>query len=133
LILVYAVDTKPAARQLALELGAEEAFDLNQLTNQTNKGFKVDITIDFVSSAQSQFHFPTVVVRARLIVSFLSVLAFAGAFNALRGDSSHYPDFAKAVMVGISSETLSFSLIDALASGISGWCPIVPVSYRDGI
>jgi alcohol dehydrogenase, propanol-preferring len=60
--LVYAVDTKPAARQLALELGAEEAFDLNELTNQTNKGFKVDITIDFVSSAQSQFHFGAGVV-----------------------------------------------------------------------
>ncbi|KAJ7666936.1 chaperonin 10-like protein [Mycena polygramma] len=52
---VYVCDFKPAARKLALELGATEAFDLIQLTNKTAAGFTVDTTIDFVADNQSSF------------------------------------------------------------------------------
>jgi propanol-preferring alcohol dehydrogenase len=51
---VYACDFKPAARKLALELGATEAFNLIELTNKTAAGFTVDTTIDFVADNQSQ-------------------------------------------------------------------------------
>jgi propanol-preferring alcohol dehydrogenase len=51
---VYACDFKPAARKLALELGATEAFDLIELSDKTANGFTVDTTIDFVASNQSE-------------------------------------------------------------------------------
>ncbi|KAJ7472077.1 GroES-like protein [Mycena latifolia] len=38
---VYACDFKPAARKLALELGATEAFDLIDLTNKTTAAFNL--------------------------------------------------------------------------------------------
>ncbi|KAI0359993.1 N-benzyl-3-pyrrolidinol dehydrogenase [Trametes cingulata] len=51
---VYACDYKPAARELALSLGAERALDLLELTNETTAGtFTVDVVIDFVSNEQS--------------------------------------------------------------------------------
>jgi hypothetical protein len=50
---VYVCDFKPAARKLALELGAKEAFDLIDLTNKAASGFTVDTTIDFISNTQS--------------------------------------------------------------------------------
>jgi propanol-preferring alcohol dehydrogenase len=53
-VAVYACDFKPAARKLALELGAAEAFDLIELSDKTAKGFTVDTTIDFVASNQSE-------------------------------------------------------------------------------
>lgn len=51
---VFAVDLRPEARQLALDLGAEQAFDLEDLTAATGNGtFHVDKVIDFVASVQS--------------------------------------------------------------------------------
>lgn len=51
---MYAVDLRPEARQLALDLGATQAFDLEDLTAVTGNGtFHVDIVIDFVATAQS--------------------------------------------------------------------------------
>ncbi|KAJ7886640.1 chaperonin 10-like protein, partial [Mycena leptocephala] len=42
----------PAARKLALELGATEAFDLIELQTKTAAGFTVDTTIDFIANSQ---------------------------------------------------------------------------------
>jgi propanol-preferring alcohol dehydrogenase len=53
---VYICDFKPAARELALELGATEAFDLIELTKKTAEGFTVDTTIDFVANNPSECH-----------------------------------------------------------------------------
>ncbi|KAH9902392.1 chaperonin 10-like protein [Cubamyces lactineus] len=51
---VFAVDYKKAARELAVELGAERAFSLSELTSETAAGtFTVDIVIDFVANQQS--------------------------------------------------------------------------------
>ena len=52
---VYACDIKPAARKLALELGAVEAFDLLTLDKKIKEGFTVDVTIDFAVTSQSKF------------------------------------------------------------------------------
>ena len=51
---VYACDIKPAARKLALELGAVEAFDLLTLDKKIKEGFTPDITIDFAVTSQSK-------------------------------------------------------------------------------
>lgn len=51
---VYAVDLRPQARQLALDLGATQAFDLEDLAAATSNGtFHVDTVVDFVATAQS--------------------------------------------------------------------------------
>ena len=50
---VFAVDYKKAARQLALELGADRALSLSEITSETAAGtFTVDIVIDFVANQQ---------------------------------------------------------------------------------
>ncbi|KAJ7611414.1 hypothetical protein DFH06DRAFT_1016065 [Mycena polygramma] len=53
---VYVCDFKPDARKLALDLGADAAFDLIDLTNKTATGnFTVDATINFVANNQSKY------------------------------------------------------------------------------
>ena len=51
---VYACDIKPAARKLALGLGAIEAFDLLTLDKKVKEGFTPDVTIDFAVTSQSK-------------------------------------------------------------------------------
>ncbi|KAJ6471917.1 chaperonin 10-like protein [Mycena sanguinolenta] len=100
---VYACDFKPEARQLALELGAVEAFDLIEMTNKTAAGFTVDTTIDFVASNQT----------------------FTLAMAALRGNDVNYPSKPKCLMaslsafmdVGVSAENLVFSTLDIITTG----------------
>ncbi|KAJ7279975.1 hypothetical protein C8J57DRAFT_1464435 [Mycena rebaudengoi] len=94
---VYICDFKPAARELALELGATEAFDLIELTKKTAEGFTVDTTIDFFANNQT----------------------FALALAALRGNSVNFPVSPKLVMVGASPETLGFSSLDIISNSIS--------------
>ncbi|KAJ6558309.1 hypothetical protein B0H19DRAFT_994190 [Mycena capillaripes] len=93
---VYACDFKPAARELALELGATEAFDLIELTDKTAAGFTVDTTIDFIANNQT----------------------FTLAMAALRGNDVRFPSMPKCVMVGGSSENLVFNTFDTLTSGV---------------
>ncbi|KAJ7101417.1 hypothetical protein B0H15DRAFT_769596 [Mycena belliarum] len=93
---VYACDFKPAARKLALELGATEAFDLIELTNKTAAGFTVDTTIDFISNNQT----------------------FNLAMAALRGNDVNFPSSPKCVLVGVSAENLVFSTLDIITSGV---------------
>ncbi|KAJ7487156.1 chaperonin 10-like protein [Mycena latifolia] len=93
---VYACDFKPAARKLALELGATVAFDLIELTSKTAAGFKVDTTIDFISSNQT-----------------LNL-----GMAALRGNDVNFPSRPKCVMVGVSAENLVFSTLDILTTGV---------------
>ncbi|KAI0333247.1 GroES-like protein [Cubamyces sp. BRFM 1775] len=51
---VFAVDYKRAARELAVELGAERVLSLSEITSETAAGtFTVDIVIDFVANEQS--------------------------------------------------------------------------------
>lgn len=51
---VFVVDLRPEARQLALDLGAEQAFDLQDFTAVTGNGtFHVNKVIDFVATVQS--------------------------------------------------------------------------------
>ena len=55
---VYAVDYKPAARELALKVGAERAFHPGELQDlfttmaPSAERFAVDIVIDFVATTQ---------------------------------------------------------------------------------
>ncbi|KAI0749435.1 N-benzyl-3-pyrrolidinol dehydrogenase [Daedaleopsis nitida] len=55
---VYACDVKPAARELALALGADRAFDLVQLTAALEpaaegRPLAVDVVLDFVSNQET--------------------------------------------------------------------------------
>ncbi|KAJ7577394.1 GroES-like protein [Mycena floridula] len=79
---VYACDIKPAARKLALELGATEASDLIKMDQKVKEGFTVDITIDFWGSNQT-FNF---------------------ALGALAGNDVKFPSSPK--HVGLSGESL---------------------------
>ncbi|KAJ7611429.1 GroES-like protein [Mycena polygramma] len=92
---VYVCDFKPEARKLALELGADAAFDLIDLTNKTATGnFTVDATIDFV------------------------VNTFNLAMVALSGNALHFPDTPKLVLVGVSAENLVFFSASTVVSGV---------------
>ncbi|KAK7031842.1 alcohol dehydrogenase [Favolaschia claudopus] len=98
---VFVCDFKPAARQLALDLGADEVFDLIELNDKTTSGdFKVDTTMDFVTSNQT----------------------FNLAMAALRpNDVDFVVDPAlkpKCVIVGVSPENLVFSSLDIITSGV---------------
>ncbi|KAJ7640355.1 hypothetical protein DFH06DRAFT_1215822 [Mycena polygramma] len=93
---VYVCDFKPAARKLALELGATEAFDLIQLTNKTAAGLTVDTTIDFVADNQT----------------------FNLAMAALRGNDVKFPSENSLVLVGVSAENLAFNTEDIITSGV---------------
>ncbi|KIY64833.1 GroES-like protein [Cylindrobasidium torrendii FP15055 ss-10] len=97
--IVYAVDIKPEARKLALELGAVEAFDLLTLSQRlANKTLSVDITIDFVASSQT----------------------FGFATSALAADPSTpgIPSVKKLVVVGVSEETMAVNPFNFLLSNI---------------
>ncbi|KAF7350737.1 alcohol dehydrogenase [Mycena sanguinolenta] len=93
---VYVCDFKPAARQLALDLGADDAFDLIDMTNKTAAGFTVDCTIDFVANIQT----------------------FNLAMAALKGNEVKFPLTQRLVMVGVSADTLSFSTSSTLFTGV---------------
>ncbi|KAJ7472105.1 hypothetical protein FB451DRAFT_1090298 [Mycena latifolia] len=93
---VYACDFKPAARKLALELGATETFDLIELTNKTTAGFTVDTTIDFIANNQT----------------------FNLAMAALKGNDVNFPSSSALVLVGVSAENLVFSTADVITSGV---------------
>ncbi|RDX47028.1 N-benzyl-3-pyrrolidinol dehydrogenase [Lentinus brumalis] len=70
---VYACDFKPEARELALSLGAEQAFDAAELQAATADTAKdplvVDIGIDFVTNAQSFTLLSSAVRRAETSLS----------------------------------------------------------------
>ncbi|KAJ7359852.1 hypothetical protein DFH08DRAFT_686208, partial [Mycena albidolilacea] len=93
---VYVCDFKPAARKLALELGATEAFDLIELTNRTTAGFAVDTTIDFVANDQT----------------------FNLAIAALKGSFTTFPPNQTLVMVCFSADKLAFSTSELISFGI---------------
>ncbi|KAF7328738.1 alcohol dehydrogenase [Mycena venus] len=93
---VYVCDFKPAARKLALELGATEAFDLIEMTNKTAAGFTVDTTIDFVANKQT----------------------FDLAMAALKGNEASFPTSPSLVIVGFSGENLVFDTLDVITAGV---------------
>ncbi|KAJ7679495.1 chaperonin 10-like protein [Mycena polygramma] len=93
---VYACDFKPAARELALKLGATEAFDLIDLQTKTAGGFTVDTTIDFIANTQT----------------------FTLAMAALRGNESVFTSNPKLVLVGYSADNLVFNTADAISFGV---------------
>ncbi|KAJ7186971.1 hypothetical protein C8R46DRAFT_1058472 [Mycena filopes] len=93
---VYVCDFKPAARKLALDLGATEAFDLIELTNKTAAGFTVTTTVDFIANNQT----------------------FNLAMAALRGNDVNFPSSPSLVLVGASAENLVFNTIDVIGSGV---------------
>jgi propanol-preferring alcohol dehydrogenase len=91
---VYVCDFKPAARKLALELGATEAFNLIELTNKTAAGFTVDTTIDFVANNQSEF-----VSAGCYCRSPGASQAFNLAMAALKGNEVNFPSSPTLVLV----------------------------------
>ncbi|KAJ7611197.1 hypothetical protein FB45DRAFT_320395 [Roridomyces roridus] len=93
---VYVCDFKPAARKLALELGATEAFDWIQLNTKLTAGFTVDTTIDFIASNQS----------------------FTAAMGALQRNGVNFPSSPSLVLVGANPENLTFNSLSILGSGI---------------
>ncbi|KAJ7644866.1 hypothetical protein FB45DRAFT_862117 [Roridomyces roridus] len=95
-ISVYVCDFKAAARNLALELGATEAFDWIQLNTKLTAGFTVDTTIDFIASNQS----------------------FTAAMGALRPNDVNFPSSPTLVLVGANPENLVFNSLDIVSSGV---------------
>ncbi|EPQ56714.1 GroES-like protein [Gloeophyllum trabeum ATCC 11539] len=94
---VYACDYKPAARQLALELGATKAFDLAELTDATTtKKLTVDIVFDFVATSQT----------------------FTLAKAATQADSNTLGKHGKIVVVGVSEETMTFTSIELILADV---------------
>ncbi|KAJ7573654.1 N-benzyl-3-pyrrolidinol dehydrogenase [Mycena floridula] len=93
---VYACDIKPAARKLALELGAVEAYNLIELNQKIANGFKVDITIDFFGTNET----------------------FTLALGVLSNNDTTYPFIPKAVLVGFSAEMLTASSINIVTANI---------------
>ncbi|OSD03995.1 GroES-like protein [Trametes coccinea BRFM310] len=93
---VYVCDFKPAARELALQLGAKQAFDLQDLTSLTTAGsFNVDVVIDFVANEQS----------------------FTLGKTALHGDAFAMGGLGPAssyVLVGFTADQLPLSAIDLI-------------------
>jgi propanol-preferring alcohol dehydrogenase len=109
---VYACDFKPAARKLALELGATEAFDLIELQTKTAAGFTVDTTIDFIANSQSE-------CSIRLISGDLRpIVAFNLAMAALRGNEVNFPASPSLVLIGFSADNLVFNTADVLSTGV---------------
>ncbi|OSD03994.1 GroES-like protein [Trametes coccinea BRFM310] len=93
---VYVCDFKPAARELALKLGAKQAFDLQDLTSVTSAGtFTVDIVIDFVANEQS---------------FTLGKAALHGHAFAMGGTEPA----GRLVLVGFTTDQLSLSSIDLI-------------------
>ncbi|TBU53000.1 N-benzyl-3-pyrrolidinol dehydrogenase [Dichomitus squalens] len=95
---VFACDIKASARELALSLGAEQAFQPTELTSLTSstdesKNFQVDIVIDFVSNQQS-FTIDQAVVK--------------GHGNSLQETPGTI------VMVGLFGDNLSFNIFELL-------------------
>ncbi|KAJ7573114.1 N-benzyl-3-pyrrolidinol dehydrogenase [Mycena floridula] len=90
---VYACDIRPAARKLAVELGAVEAYNLIELNKKIADGFKVDITIDFVGTNET----------------------FNLALALLSNNDTTFPSTPKAVLVG---ETLTASSVNLITANI---------------
>ncbi|KAH9858847.1 GroES-like protein [Lenzites betulinus] len=101
---VFVVDIRPEARQLALSLGAEQAFDPIDFTDVVGNGtFSVDTVIDFVASAQS---------------FALSQGAVAFKVTGTGVDWARVARHGRIVVVGISAETLTFDSGDLILSDI---------------
>lgn len=116
---MYACDIKPAARKLALELGAVEAFDLLTLDKKIKEeNFTVDITIDFPVTSQSMFNL--LAFRYHSPKLTWSFVAFAFASSALADKTGKLEVTRKpiAVVVGLSEETLTFSSLNALLTNV---------------
>ncbi|KAH9858849.1 GroES-like protein [Lenzites betulinus] len=101
---VFAVDIRPEARQLALSLGAEQAFDLEDFTNVVNNGtFSVDTVVDFVASAQS-----------------FTLSQAAVALKATNGvDWARVARHGKIILVGFSADTLWFDSADLITADVA--------------
>ncbi|EIW62659.1 GroES-like protein [Trametes versicolor FP-101664 SS1] len=98
---VFAVDLRPEARQLALDLGATQVFDLEDFAAVTSNGtFHVDTVVDFVATAQS-FELSKAAVALSLSEGFAG-LSTPG----------------KIVLVGISADNLNFASVDLIESNI---------------
>ncbi|KAJ6537386.1 hypothetical protein DFH09DRAFT_930882 [Mycena vulgaris] len=100
---VYVCDFKPEARKLALDLGADEAFNLIEMTDKAAAGFTVDVTIDFVVNNQT----------------------FSLAMAALKGNGVNFPSAPKLVLVGVSAENLVFIDGNTISTGVQ----IISSSY----
>ncbi|KAJ7873199.1 N-benzyl-3-pyrrolidinol dehydrogenase [Mycena leptocephala] len=95
---VYACDPKPEARELALKLGAVEAFSPSELEIKVAEGFVVNVAMDFVSRKST----------------------FEAAKAILRNNNLSFPaDPRLIVKAGMTSETLEFTTLDTLTYNLT--------------
>ncbi|KAG6829534.1 hypothetical protein H0H92_004271 [Tricholoma furcatifolium] len=94
---VYACDSKPEARALALKLGAKEVFSPDELAAKIAEGFTVDVAIDFVAKA------PT----------------FETCKSVLRGNNKAFPANPRLVVAGLTNDKLEFSTLDTLTYNLT--------------
>ncbi|KAF8066769.1 N-benzyl-3-pyrrolidinol dehydrogenase [Lyophyllum atratum] len=94
---VYACDPKPTARELAIKLGAVEAFSPDELTAKIAEGFTVDVAMDFVARSST----------------------FESCKAALRGNNKSFPANPRLVVAGLTNEKLEFSTLDTLTYNLT--------------
>ncbi|KAG6909894.1 putative secondary metabolism biosynthetic enzyme [Tephrocybe rancida] len=94
---VYACDSKPEARALALKLGAKEAFSPEELAAKIAEGFTVDVAMDFVAKA----------------------VTFETCKSVLRGNNKAFPANPRLVVAGLTSDKLEFSTLDTLTYNLT--------------
>ncbi|KAG5725543.1 hypothetical protein E4T56_gene20982, partial [Termitomyces sp. T112] len=94
---VYACDSKPEARKLALRLGATEAYSPEELANKIEEGLTVDVAIDFVAKAAT----------------------FETCKASLRGNNKAFPANPRLIVAGLTSEKLEFSTLDTLSYNLT--------------
>ncbi|KAI9001481.1 GroES-like protein [Trametes punicea] len=96
---VFAVDYRRVARELAVKLGAQQAFSLEEITAATSAAepFTVDVVIDFVANEQS----------------------FTLAKAATKGNADNFNSPpSKIVLVGVSTESLPLASADLIEFNI---------------
>ena len=100
---VYAVDIKPEARALALELGAVQAFDLATLNEKITTGkLVVDVTIDFVATSQSPCEFISLHTRSLTLIDWqtISLPIFPFSSEAQRSAIRRRPEGGLSAFLG---------------------------------
>ncbi|KAH9951745.1 GroES-like protein [Amylocystis lapponica] len=96
---VYALDIRPSSRALAVDFGATEAFDLEELSARTAKGFTVDAVVDFVSTS----------------------VTFAAGVSAIQNKiiTTDLASGGRIVLVGVSDENLIVNAVQFISSNIA--------------
>jgi propanol-preferring alcohol dehydrogenase len=126
---VYAVDIKPSSRAIALQFGAEKAFDVQELQRAVGEVFTVDVAIDFVANDLCALNLRSEAKRADH--SCFPLTAFNLNFSAVKRNLQNTGKGGKIVMVGASGANLQYTSMDFITAEVSGKQSIKILLYHD--